>query len=203
MIRRTSARPCTFAPRASTRSRPSANVEHGVPVVVRHLEREVVPQPRVVDEDVDPTETLLDLWRTRPEPVRLRDVARYRDPLRPCGLDGLDGLPASLLREIKDGNVGPSCAILIASCGTYTSYRHLLRSLPDYRAYPYFHLFLTLGLYRVNILATKGDYIKMNLCAIGTGGTYVKLRHEARFRAVLGGVDERRASPKALGGPPF
>jgi len=38
-------------------------------------------------------------------------------------------------------------AILIASCGTYTSYRQRLRSLPDYRAYPYFHLFSHMSTY--------------------------------------------------------
>src|SRR5829696_4407117 len=84
------------------------HVEHRVPVLFAHPEQQVIPQePRIVDQNVDPTEVVPNLLERRRDLLGVRYVAPDRDNLRTRGLDGLDCLPTGFLGEVQNRDVGP------------------------------------------------------------------------------------------------
>src|SRR5918995_6518924 len=83
------------------------DVEDRVPVLLAHLEGEVVAQdPCVVDQDVDPPEAVGYLLEGRLDLLRAGDVAGYRERLGPGRLYRFYRLPSRLRREVHHRNVG-------------------------------------------------------------------------------------------------
>src|SRR5215210_605124 len=83
------------------------DVEDRVPVLLAHLEGEVVPQdPGVVDQDVDPPEAVGYLLEGRLDLLRAGDVAGYRERLGPRRLYRFHRLPSRLRREVHHRDVG-------------------------------------------------------------------------------------------------
>src|SRR5215203_375190 len=83
------------------------DVQNLVPVVLTHLEEEVVAQETgVVDQDVEPPEVVGDLVERRADLLEARYVARDRDRLLPGVLDGHHRVVTRLRGEVQDGDVG-------------------------------------------------------------------------------------------------
>src|SRR5215207_4335968 len=75
-------------------------VQNRVPVLLAHLEGQVVPQnPSVVDQDVDPPEAVRYLLEGRLDLLGAGNVARNRERLGPRR-------PSRLRREVHHRNVG-------------------------------------------------------------------------------------------------